>query len=85
MAATAPFTLNRYQQEAVKTDRVPGNGLTFPLLGLFGEAGTLLSVVKKKQRDAAAYLGYEPHVTEESGTCFGISRSGGSRWASYLT
>jgi MazG C-terminal domain/MazG nucleotide pyrophosphohydrolase domain len=34
---------------------------------LFGEAGSLLSVVKKKQRDRAAYVGYAPHVVEELG------------------
>jgi NTP pyrophosphatase (non-canonical NTP hydrolase) len=61
------FTLNQYQAEAVKADRAPGPDLTIPLLGLFGEAGTLLSVVKKKQRDAASYLGYAPHVIEELG------------------
>jgi NTP pyrophosphatase (non-canonical NTP hydrolase) len=67
MTDSTAFTLNRYQQEAVKADRTLGTGLTIPLLGLFGEAGTLLSVVKKKQRDAASYLGYTPHVTEELG------------------
>jgi NTP pyrophosphatase (non-canonical NTP hydrolase) len=58
---------NDYQVAARKTDRAPGKGLEFPLLGLFGEVGTLLSVVKKKQRDAAAYIGYAPHVIEELG------------------
>ena len=59
--------LNDYQSQALKADRRPDASLTFPLLGLFGETGTLLSVVKKKQRDAASYLGYAPHVTEEFG------------------
>jgi len=27
--------------------------------------------VKKKQRDAASYIGYAPHVIEELGTFFG--------------
>lgn len=67
MIALNNFTFNKYQQEAVRADRAPNKSLTFPLLGLFGEAGTLLSVVKKKQRDAASYLGYAPHVTEELG------------------
>ena len=37
------------------------------MLGLVGEAGSLLSEVKKKQRDSRSYLGYEDAVTEEMG------------------
>lgn len=61
------LTLNDYQAQALQVDRKPETSLAFPLLGLFGETGTLLSVVKKKQRDAASYLGYAPHVIEEIG------------------
>src|SRR5262245_50433653 len=61
------ITLDEFQAEALKADRAPSASLTFPLLGLFGETGTLLSVVKKKQRDAVSYLGYAPHVVEEFG------------------
>src|SRR5882672_8018973 len=61
------LTLNEYQAQALQADRKPETSLAFPLLGLFGETGTLLSVVKKKQRDAAYYLGYAPHVIEEIG------------------
>ena len=32
--------------------------MAFPLLGLFGETGSLLSELKKKQRDSASYSGY---------------------------
>src|SRR5713226_4190907 len=66
-AARQGLTLNDYQAQALNADRKPETSLAFPLLGLFGEAGTLLSVVKKKQRDAASYLGYAPHVIEEFG------------------
>jgi NTP pyrophosphatase (non-canonical NTP hydrolase) len=59
--------LSYYQTEALKADKSPDQTLAFPLLGLFGEAGSLLSVVKKKQRDRAAYVGYAPHVIEELG------------------
>jgi NTP pyrophosphatase (non-canonical NTP hydrolase) len=59
--------LNDYQAEVRKTDRAADKTLAFPLLGLFGEAGTLLSVVKKKQRDTASYIDYAPHVIEELG------------------
>lgn len=63
----SPLKLSTYQAQALKADRSPDTPLAFPLLGLFGEAGSLLSVVKKKQRDRAAYLGYAPHVIEELG------------------
>jgi NTP pyrophosphatase (non-canonical NTP hydrolase) len=59
--------LSRYQALALQADHSPDETLAFPLLGLFGEAGSLLSVVKKKQRDHAAYVGYAPHVVEELG------------------
>ncbi len=44
-----------------------GSDLSLPLLGLFGEIGSLLSEAKKKQRDPVAYLGYERTVLEEFG------------------
>ncbi len=52
------------------TDRTPEQSrrsLDFPLLGLFGEVGSLLSALKKKQRDADSYIGYAPSVVEELG------------------
>ncbi|MBB4397935.1 nucleoside triphosphate pyrophosphohydrolase family protein [Bradyrhizobium sp. ERR14] len=64
-----PLTLGLYQALAAKTDRtrVQGSSLELPLLGLFGEVGSLLSEVKKKQRDTRSYLGYEASVLEEMG------------------
>ncbi|HKW17057.1 MAG TPA: nucleoside triphosphate pyrophosphohydrolase family protein [Terriglobales bacterium] len=62
--------LNDYQQFTIKTDQNPKTGyqgLMLPLLGLFGEVGSLLSELKKKQRDADSYLGYEDSVLEEFG------------------
>jgi len=63
------LTLLGYQQQALSTDqrRFDDTGLAFPLLGLFGETGSLLSEVKKKQRDPVAYLGYASSVLEELG------------------
>src|ERR1700735_5474310 len=63
------LTLTGYQSRAVKTDRTKkvGNGFDLPVLGLFGETGSLLSEVKKKQRDSRSYLGYEQSVIEEMG------------------
>ncbi|MFP7675662.1 nucleoside triphosphate pyrophosphohydrolase family protein [Marivita sp. S0852] len=66
---TVLLTLASYETAARRTDqrRDIDDGLAFPLLGLFGETGSLLSEVKKKQRDPVAYLGYEDTVLEELG------------------
>ena len=64
------LTIAQYQALARLTDRTAQSGRTgldFPLLGLFGEVGSLLSELKKKQRDADSYIGYEPSVIEELG------------------
>lgn len=63
-------SIDRYQEFTRKTDRSPKKGyegLRFPLLGLFGEVGSLLSELKKKQRDTQSYVGYEESVIEEFG------------------
>jgi NTP pyrophosphatase (non-canonical NTP hydrolase) len=62
--------LDVYQEAASRTDqnvRSGMEGLAFPLLGLFGEVGTLLSALKKKQRDKVSYIGYAEAVVEEFG------------------
>jgi NTP pyrophosphatase (non-canonical NTP hydrolase) len=63
------LTVNAYQTQATTTDRTRGigNGFDLAVLGLFGETGSLLSEVKKKQRDSRSYIGYEDAVTEELG------------------
>src|SRR5258708_7580526 len=67
---TEPIGMNEFQRHTLATDQnsLRGiDGLRFPLLGLFGEVGSLLSALKKKQRDRASYLGYEDSVIEEFG------------------
>jgi len=62
--------LDDYQRLAIDTDqnkRRGFDGLAFPLLGLFGEVGTLLSALKKKQRDRDSFVGYSEIVIEEFG------------------
>jgi NTP pyrophosphatase (non-canonical NTP hydrolase) len=61
--------LNEYQTLASRSDRtrLKGNGFDLPVLGLVGEVGSLLSEVKKRQRDKAAIIGYEQTVLEELG------------------
>ncbi|RWD67670.1 MAG: pyrophosphatase [Mesorhizobium sp.] len=63
------LTLDVYQKAAHKTDKLfkTDRSLSFPLLGIFGEAGSILSEVKKKQRDRTAYIGYQKTVIEEFG------------------
>jgi NTP pyrophosphatase (non-canonical NTP hydrolase) len=64
----SPLTVKDYAAQALMTDqRSEGGSLAFPLLGLFGEIGSLLSEVKKKQRDRASYRGYAAAVVEELG------------------
>ena len=65
----ASLGLNEYQNLASRSDRTrnKGNGFDLPVLGLVGEVGSLLSEVKKRQRDKAAIIGYEQTVLEELG------------------
>lgn len=64
----SPLTVEGYAAQALMTDqRSDAGSLTFPLLGLFGESGSLLTEVKKKQRDKASYRGYARAVVEELG------------------
>lgn len=65
-----PLGLNEYQQCAVQTYRGPSSGnekFEFLLLGLFGEIGSLLSELKKKQRDHSSYVSYKVSSLEETG------------------
>lgn len=63
-----PLTLVEYTNRALQTDqRVDSGSLAFPLLGLFGETGGLLSELKKKQRDKVSFAGYAEAVVEELG------------------
>jgi hypothetical protein len=64
----SPLTTGEYAASALTTDQLVGEGaLTFSLLGLFGETGSLLSEAKKKHRDRASYVGYAGAVVEELG------------------
>ena len=67
MMSATQLTLQAYQTAASKTDVKKQFPLEFFLLGLFGEVGTLVDAVKKKQRDVRSYVGYESNVVEELG------------------
>ncbi|MFB8788904.1 MAG: nucleoside triphosphate pyrophosphohydrolase family protein [Potamolinea sp.] len=60
----------KYQEEALKTDQIPsnsGNGIIVPLLGLVGEAGTLLTEYKKYLRDGDSHKLFKDGIAEELG------------------
>lgn len=62
--------LREYQQRALQTDQVTGDterAIIIPLLGLAGEAGTLLSEYKKHLRDGEAHRLHKERVGEELG------------------
>jgi NTP pyrophosphatase (non-canonical NTP hydrolase) len=72
-SSTSPqeiVALDHYQfiaQGTNQNDRRGMEGLSFLLLGLFGEVGTLLSDLKKKQRDRESFVGYTEAIIEEFG------------------
>jgi NTP pyrophosphatase (non-canonical NTP hydrolase) len=61
--------LDEFQDWTELTDQKPAGvgGLGLILLGLFGETGSLLSELKKKQRDNDSYIAYHDSVIEELG------------------
>lgn len=61
---------DEYQARAESTDTTAGKAdqkYILPLLGLAGEAATLLSAYKKHLRDGPAYTLYKEEVAEELG------------------
>ncbi|MGO8865549.1 MAG: nucleoside triphosphate pyrophosphohydrolase family protein [Alphaproteobacteria bacterium] len=65
--------LDEYQNWTKLTDRnerLGLDGLGFVLLGLFGEVGSVLSELKKKQRDKDSYIAYHDSAIEELGDAF---------------
>jgi len=64
------LSLDEYQNFTELTDKNKHSGiegLDFALLGLFGETGSLLSELKKKQRDREAHTSYQNSILEEFG------------------
>src|SRR4051812_34369091 len=64
----ARLKLDDYQRLAIRSDqneRTGADGLRVPLLGLFGEMGSLLTLPKRKQRETST--NYKVAVIEEFG------------------
>src|SRR5882724_5183020 len=67
---TGDLMLDEYQRFAAKLNRTglkERAALDFLMTGLFGETGSLLSEVKKKQRNKRAYFSYRASAIEELG------------------
>jgi NTP pyrophosphatase (non-canonical NTP hydrolase) len=61
---------HQYQLKAKETDQIPGQdekSIMVPLLGLAGEAGSLLTEYKKHLRDGEAYRIFKERISEELG------------------
>ncbi len=68
MKGRSDLTLDRYQSDASGTDVSKGSdSASFLLLGLFGEAGSVLTEVKKRERDRTRRADYIGRATEELG------------------
>ncbi len=63
--------LSYYQELALETDVTfkTDKGVKLPLLGLFGEAGSLLSALKKHLREKEGFVTYKAVIKEELGDC----------------
>jgi NTP pyrophosphatase (non-canonical NTP hydrolase) len=64
------MTFDEYQSEAARTDKEAAgekDGMVVPLLGLAGEAGSLLTLYKKWLRDGDAYQIVGERLSEELG------------------
>jgi len=60
--------VDEYQDQAIASDQSKGQDTArYLLLGVFGEAGGLLTAVKKRERDAETIAKYLSQVTEEVG------------------
>ena len=65
MTQATRATLSAYNREIVCTDRLPVGEVEPALFGLFGEVGSVLTVVKKRGRDGSAFRGWDRLFVEE--------------------
>lgn len=65
------LTIQQYEETSSRTDRFQEDpaGMELVLLGLFGETGSLVSEVKKRQRGDRPTEAYKRAVSEELGDC----------------
>ena len=65
VAANDAITVAGYQQAAARTDKTDQGDIGTPVLGLFGEIGSLLATLKKKRREGTVYATYDETILEE--------------------
>lgn len=72
----------RFEEHVAQTDQLGRDDASSPFLGLVGEVGSLLSALKKKNRDTDGFLGYHGSVVEELGDVLwyisAVARRGGT-------
>jgi NTP pyrophosphatase (non-canonical NTP hydrolase) len=61
------ITYDEYQKKVAETDKLTSKSSGFIALGLVGEVGDLLSLIKKEQRDFFVIGSLEDHLHEELG------------------
>ena len=66
-SSSARMDLGDYLRNIDPTDRLPPTELHPVLMGLFGEVGGILAILKKHVRDQESYPEYDEAVTEEFG------------------
>ena len=64
------YDVEKYWEKVAKTNRFAGKSITPVLRGLFGEVGSVMSVVKKHKRDTRVYFNFRYNLTEELGDIF---------------
>ncbi|MBN8612717.1 MAG: nucleoside triphosphate pyrophosphohydrolase family protein [Deltaproteobacteria bacterium] len=67
MEADYASSFVRYQQLVRATDQLGTNDLSVAVLGLFGEVGSAIAVVKKRARDGDTFSAYGAGLAEEIG------------------
>ena len=80
--------IDEYQQRALATDQVPGtdgDAIIVPLLGLAGEAGSLVVEYKKRLRDGSAHRLFHEEVAEELGDLLWYTANLASKFGLSLT
>jgi NTP pyrophosphatase (non-canonical NTP hydrolase) len=66
----ALISLDEYQKHVRSTTKLSRDVLSYALLGLFGEVGSVMEAVKKREREGVSYLTFEQDAREELGDAF---------------
>jgi NTP pyrophosphatase (non-canonical NTP hydrolase) len=67
MAQSPALSIAKFERHVTETNQLDRADRKTSVLGLVGEIGSLVSVLKKKRREAGAFFGYRQAVNEELG------------------